>query len=144
MRNLIGNSHYRFSHDAAHIISLFPCLKSNAISVLMHIYMTVYTHYKTINRKKIKLGRAVALKWAEESRIEKWAESSGPRSPRPIWFWAEMTRNTPKPRYTPAIAVGGGAVDANDWCISYTCRDTSTELSVRSSVLHSKITTVSF
>ena len=41
------------------------------------------------------IGRAVPLKWAESSRIEKWAESYGPRCPRPKWFWAEMTRNQP-------------------------------------------------
>ena len=36
--------------------------------------------------EKIKIGRAVPLEWAEESRIEKWTESSGPK-----WFWAKMT-----------------------------------------------------
>ena len=30
-----------------------------------------------------KMGRPVPVKWAESSRIEKWAESSGPRSPGP-------------------------------------------------------------
>ena len=39
------------------------------------------------------MGRAVPLKWAEQSRIEKWAETSGPRSPGPKWFWAEESRN---------------------------------------------------
>ena len=39
------------------------------------------------------MGRAVPLKWTEQSRIEKWAESSGPRSPGPKWFWAEESRN---------------------------------------------------
>ena len=44
-------------------------------------------------KKEKKKGRAVPLKWAEQSRIEKWAESSGPRSPGPKWFWAEEFRN---------------------------------------------------
>ena len=39
------------------------------------------------------MGRTVPLKWAEQSRIEKWAETSGPRSPGPKWFWAEESRN---------------------------------------------------
>ena len=50
---------------------------------------------KKKKKKKLnkKMGRAVPLKWAEQSRIEKWAESSGPRSPGPKWFWAEESRN---------------------------------------------------
>ena len=56
-----------------------------SFSVLMHINRK--------NNKSQKMGRAVPLEWAEESRIEKWAESSGPRSSGPKWFWAEMTWN---------------------------------------------------
>ena len=43
-----------------------------------------------------KMGRAVPLKWVEQSRIEKWTETSGPRSPGPKRFWAEESRNRHK------------------------------------------------
>ena len=79
---MFGNSEDIFSHDMAYIISLVPCLRINVI-----FCFDVHKQNKTINREK--MGRAVPLKWAEESQIEKWAESSGPRSPGPKWFWAE-------------------------------------------------------
>ena len=81
----------------AHIISLFPCLKINI--TLHNIFLIWFDAHKqnyTINcppTKNKKMGRAVPLKWAEQSRIEKWAETSGPRSPGPKWFWAEESRN---------------------------------------------------
>ena len=34
----------------------------------------------------VKMDLAAALKWHEVSQIEKWAESSGQRSPVPKWF----------------------------------------------------------
>ena len=35
---------------------------------------------------ELKMGQANPLKWAEESRIEMWAESPGPRSPGLEWL----------------------------------------------------------
>ena len=64
----------RFSHDMVHINFLFPkCLKINVI-----FCFDVHKQNKTKNHKK--LGLAVQLKWAKESWIEKWAESSRPRT----------------------------------------------------------------
>ena len=59
--DLIGNSEDRFAHGAVHIISLFPCLKINAIFCFV-----AHEQNKTIIRKK-KMVRAVPLNWAEES-----------------------------------------------------------------------------
>ena len=54
--DLIGSSEDRFSHDAAHIISLFPCLKIN--------FIFCFDGHKQIKTKKkytvpLMVGRAV-------------------------------------------------------------------------------------
>ena len=67
--DLIGNSEDRFSHDAVHIISLFPCLKIKAI-----FCFDAHEQNKTIIRKNkngpsspTELGRGVlGLKNIEE------------------------------------------------------------------------------
>ena len=66
--DLIGNSEDRFSHDAAHIISVFPCLIINAIfcfdahkqnkTINISIYLSILQH----PLKSIMCSRAVSAR----------------------------------------------------------------------------------